>query len=465
MSAASMATSAPVPIAMPTSAAASAGASLMPSPTIATMRPSACSRATAAALSAGRTSARTRSAGMPTCARDRPRPSAAVAGHEPDIEALACSSATASAALRLERVGRRGDSRADGPSAATQAGVSPARRPGRRRPGARRRRRRARAAGERSRRGPVRPVDRGLDADARRSPRSRRRAGTRARLARARARIAAPSGCSLPFSTAPARSSSSSGADAGCGDDPADRGRPTVSVPVLSSTTVSTRWAVSSASPPRMRMPASAPRPVPTMIAVGVARPIAHGQAMTTTAMNAVSARVRRGSGPSDEPDDERRGGEDQDERDEHLGDPVGEALDRRLRALGTLDELDDPGQRRVAPDPRRAHHERAGRVERRADDLVARPRPRPGSARRSASMRRPPTRPRPRPRRPGSFRPAGRAAGRRRATVLERDLSVRRRHGRAARSPGSGRPADGSRRSSGPWPAPRASGRAARGR
>ncbi len=46
-------------------------------------------------------------------------------------------------------------------------------------------------------------------------------------------------------------------------------------------------------------MPASAPRPVPTMIAVGVARPIAHGQAMTTTLMNAVSASVRRGSGPS----------------------------------------------------------------------------------------------------------------------------------------------------------------------
>ena len=36
--------------------------------------------------------------------------------------------------------------------------------------------------------------------------------------------------------------------------------------------------------------PASAPRPVPTMIAVGVARPMAHGQAMTRTLMNAASA-------------------------------------------------------------------------------------------------------------------------------------------------------------------------------
>jgi hypothetical protein len=42
--------------------------------------------------------------------------------------------------------------------------------------------------------------------------------------------------------------------------------------------------------------------PVPTMIAVGVARPIAQGQAMTTTVMNATSACVTRGSGPRDEP-------------------------------------------------------------------------------------------------------------------------------------------------------------------
>ena len=76
-------------------------------------------------------------------------------------------------------------------------------------------------------------------------------------------------------------------------------GRPAVSVPVLSKTTVSIRPAASSASPPRTRIPASAPRPVPTMIAVGVARPIAHGQAMITTPMNAVSARVSRGSGPN----------------------------------------------------------------------------------------------------------------------------------------------------------------------
>ena len=63
-----MATSAPVPIATPRSAAASAGASLMPSPTIATTLPRACSSSTTPALSPGSTWARTRSGGIPTCA-------------------------------------------------------------------------------------------------------------------------------------------------------------------------------------------------------------------------------------------------------------------------------------------------------------------------------------------------------------------------------------------------------------
>src|SRR3989304_88039 len=47
-----------------------------------------------------------------------------------------------------------------------------------------------------------------------------------------------------------------------------------------------------------MRMPRDAPRPVPTMIAVGVASPSAHGHAMMRTAMNAVIAYVSDGWGP-----------------------------------------------------------------------------------------------------------------------------------------------------------------------
>ena len=76
-------------------------------------------------------------------------------------------------------------------------------------------------------------------------------------------------------------------------------GLPSVIVPVLSKTTVSTLCAVSSASPPRIRMPISAPLPVPTMIAVGVARPSAHGQAMISTATALSSAYVNAGSGPN----------------------------------------------------------------------------------------------------------------------------------------------------------------------
>ena len=76
-------------------------------------------------------------------------------------------------------------------------------------------------------------------------------------------------------------------------------GSPLVRVPVLSSTTVSSLWAPSRASPPLIRMPDSAPLPVPTMIEVGVARPIAHGQAMIRTATVFRSANVRAGSGPN----------------------------------------------------------------------------------------------------------------------------------------------------------------------
>src|SRR2546429_233444 len=65
MSADSIATSVPAPIAIPTSAWTRAGASFTPSPTIATRCPSFCSRSIVAALSPGRTSAKTVS--MPSC--------------------------------------------------------------------------------------------------------------------------------------------------------------------------------------------------------------------------------------------------------------------------------------------------------------------------------------------------------------------------------------------------------------
>ena len=66
--------------------------------------------------------------------------------------------------------------------------------------------------------------------------------------------------------------------------------RPRVTVPVLSSTIVSRARLDSSTSGPLMTTPSLAARPEPTSRAVGVARPSAHGQAMTSTATAAVRA-------------------------------------------------------------------------------------------------------------------------------------------------------------------------------
>jgi hypothetical protein len=59
---------------------------------------------------------------------------------------------------------------------------------------------------------------------------------------------------------------------------------PSVNVPVLSNNTALMRPLFSSAVPSRIRMPRRAAALVPAMIAAGVARPIAHGQATINTA-------------------------------------------------------------------------------------------------------------------------------------------------------------------------------------
>ena len=75
-------------------------------------------------------------------------------------------------------------------------------------------------------------------------------------------------------------------------------GFPSVNVPVLSNTRVSTFPSTSSASAFRTKTPAIAPRPVPTMIDIGVASPKAQGQAMINTATALTSAYASLGSGP-----------------------------------------------------------------------------------------------------------------------------------------------------------------------
>ncbi len=67
-------------------------------------------------------------------------------------------------------------------------------------------------------------------------------------------------------------------------------GFPSVMVPVLSNTTVSTKCNRSRLSADFINIPFSAPFPVPTIIATGVANPNAHGHDMTRTAIPMVKA-------------------------------------------------------------------------------------------------------------------------------------------------------------------------------
>ncbi|MBA7567408.1 hypothetical protein ES708_09119 [subsurface metagenome] len=68
-------------------------------------------------------------------------------------------------------------------------------------------------------------------------------------------------------------------------------GFPLVRVPVLSNIIVVNFSDLSRASPFLTRTPSSAPRPTPTVTAVGVARPSAHGQAITKTEIKLVNAK------------------------------------------------------------------------------------------------------------------------------------------------------------------------------
>ena len=98
-----------------------------------------------------------------------------------------------------------------------------------------------------------------------------------------------------------------------------------------------------------MSRPSCAPRPVPTISAVGVASPSAHGQAMMSTATAAVNANVALSPVPSQNPSVATR--QRDDDRHEDAGDAVGEALDRRLAGLRVLDEPGDLRERGVGAD------------------------------------------------------------------------------------------------------------------
>ena len=197
----------------------------------------------------------------------------------------------------------------------------------------------------------------------------RRKAARRAPRAR-RAAIARATGCSLRprprrRGAAPRRASRRR-----AGATLVSSQRPSVTVPVLSSTIV-----VDPARPLEHLRPAdqhaelrAAARCRPCS-AVGVARPSAHGQAMISTATAAVNAR----RAPSRRARASRRASQRERDHDRHEDrrDAVGEPLHGRLARLGLLDEPRDLRERGVGADPRRAHGEPAVRVDRRAGDLA----------------------------------------------------------------------------------------------
>ena len=107
---------------------------------------------------------------------------------------------------------------------------------------------------------------------------------------RAKPAIARAIGCSLASSAEPASRRSRARSPPGSATALGTRSFPSVTVPVLSSRIVVIRRVCSSTSGPLIRIPSWAPRPLPTMSAVGVASPRAHGQAMISTATAAVNA-------------------------------------------------------------------------------------------------------------------------------------------------------------------------------
>ncbi len=120
---------------------------------------------------------------------------------------------------------------------------------------------------------------------------------------------------------------------------------PMVSVPVLSNATVSTPASRSRASALRMRMPRAEARPHPTIIATGVASPMAQGHATRRTAMELRTA-VPRFEPTSHQPRNVAPARRSTTGTNTAL-DPVGEALERRLLAQGVVDDTLEPGQDR----------------------------------------------------------------------------------------------------------------------
>ena len=133
-----------------------------------------------------------------------------------------------------------------------------------------------------------------------------------------------------------------------------EAGLPTVSVPVLSKAMSVTSRSVCSASPLRNSTPSSAARPVPVMIAAGVASPMAQGQAMMSTATaltSAIGQRRLRAEGIQTT----KVSAAAANTAGTNTRDAVDHRLDRQLGALRLLHHADDAGEHRVGADAGRA--------------------------------------------------------------------------------------------------------------
>mmetsp|Transcript_41062 Transcript_41062/g.97565 ORF Transcript_41062/g.97565 Transcript_41062/m.97565 type:complete len:523 (-) Transcript_41062:835-2403(-) len=299
MLAASMAMSVPLPTAIPRSACASAGASLMPSPTIATTWPASWSEETFLALLPGSTSAITQSFEMPRLSAME----LAVRWLSPvtiHVEIFIELSLRRTSALSGRGASATARTAATSRSTAARTAVFPS--PSRRsttlctrseKPLAFISSIQARVPTAMWRPSTLhwRPLPDSarnpVGVPSRTSPSSRPTpARARRALSSAYATIARPSGCSLFVSAAPTRRTiSSSGTLWSKPHTSVTRGLPSVRVPVLSKMTAVTLRACSIASPSFIRTPFLAATPVPTMMAVGTASPMAQGQATTIVAM------------------------------------------------------------------------------------------------------------------------------------------------------------------------------------
>ncbi|MDT4842085.1 hypothetical protein FQZ97_759720 [compost metagenome] len=332
MPAACIATSEPpsrLPMAMPTSAAASAGASFTPSPTMATTWPPRCTASRVAAPSSGWSVLGRPGAGSVRPSRSRCTTAALSPGSTSAITSPASARsprvlAMASAAPRLspDTMNRRRPCARSPASAAAAPGL-----------GSSANASRASGAHSFAPSGPPSPCAASTDTVAPSSCNTCARSASGPRLAPSspiqrrlpsasgapftvprvprpetactscaastttvRPRVAATSstarasGCALCACSALAACSTASSSTPAAASITRSRGWPTVSVPVLSKATVSTRCAISSACASLIRMPCCAATPVPAMMAVGVARPSAQGQAITSTATACSSA-------------------------------------------------------------------------------------------------------------------------------------------------------------------------------